>query len=264
MSMVTAVIKMKADRLDDEAKNFEMAPVMSPIFLNGVPKCGTHLLRNIFRMFTPIEQQHRREFVQLALLRRNLDAFENTPPKVSWGHMIFSDESVAALKGARHLLLVRDPYDWVLARARFYLSAEFDGPVNHIKNGSASMDTILNMMIFGAMGKVPPLLDVFELNAVAWMGTDAYMLRYEDLVAHIKALDRPEAEPYFRALLDTAGISTPPNWRERIRIGAERKHSSTASENLHIQGEVPRSLPETQRRLVDFHAPGLRTVLGYV
>lgn len=261
--MVTAVIRMKADHLDDEAKNFEMAPVAAPIFLNGVPKCGTHLLRNIFRMFTPKEQQHSREFVQLALLGRNLDAFGNDPPKVSWGHMVFSDESAVTLKRTRHILLVRDPYDWVLARARFYLSAEFNGPVNHIKDGGVSMETILNMMIFGAMGKVPPLLDVFELNAVAWLGTEVHVLRYEELVAHIKALDRPEAEKYFATLLDNAGIAIPRNWRDRIRIGAERKHSSTASENLQIRGEVPKSLPETQRRLVDFHAPGLRAILGY-
>ena len=27
------------------------------VFLNSVPKCGSHLLRNIIRMFVPVDQQ---------------------------------------------------------------------------------------------------------------------------------------------------------------------------------------------------------------
>jgi hypothetical protein len=261
---ISARIRMQADKLDDEAAKFQMGRLNAPVFLNGVPKCGTHLIRNIARMFVGIEQQHRREFVQLPMLHRNMDAFNPAEPKVSWGHMVFSDESAVALKNVRHVLLVRDPYDWVLARARFYLSDEFDGPMNHIKKGGASADAVLNLMIFGAMGKAPTLQDVFTFNAVAWLGLGVQVVKYEDIVAHLKQLDSDAAKIFFADLLAKMGIDpVPDDWRERIRIGADRIHSSTASEKLHGDIDVPKILPEMQKRLVDQAAPGLRSVLGY-
>jgi hypothetical protein len=90
--------------------------------------------------------------------------------------MLFSDESVIGLQGVRHVVLVRDPYDWVLARARFYLSDEFQGSLNHIKNGAVSAEEIMNMMIFGVHQKAPSLLDIYQFNAAAWMGTGAYLI----------------------------------------------------------------------------------------
>jgi isopenicillin N synthase-like dioxygenase len=54
-------------------------------------------------------------------------------------------------------------------------------------------------------------------------------------------------------------------WRERVRIGSDRKQSGTARENLRgIDVEFPDELPDMQKRLVDFAAPGLRAILGYV
>lgn len=257
-------IRMQADKLDEEAAKFAMGPLKAPVFLNGVPKCGTHLIRNLARMFVPQEQQHHRDFIQLPLLQRNLDAFNPALPKVSWGHMVFTDESAVILRDVRHLLLIRDPYDWVLARARFYLSDEFDGPLNHIKKGGVSSEAVLNLMIVGAMGKAPTLLDVFTMNAAAWLGTSVEVVKYEDIIKHLKALDGGEAKTYFTGLLTKMGIDPiPADWKERIRIGAERKHSATASEKLTGAIDVPKTLPAKQKELVDFVAPGLRKLLGY-
>ena len=56
----------------------------------------------------------------------------------------------------------------------------------------------------------------------------------------------------------------PGDWRERVRIGSDREQSGTARENLAgATADVPDELPEVQKRLVDFAAPGLRGVLGY-
>jgi isopenicillin N synthase-like dioxygenase len=58
----------------------------------------------------------------------------------------------------------------------------------------------------------------------------------------------------------------PEDWRERVRIGSDREQSGTARENLAGGGifEVPDELPDTQKKLVNYAAPGLRSVLGYV
>ena len=76
-------------------------------------------------------------------------------------------------------------------------------------------------------------------------------------------LNGPEAEAYFTQLFDRCGIAMPADWRERVRIGSDRKQSSTARENLSGGQPLPDELPDIQKRMVDYAAPGLRALLGY-
>ncbi len=258
-------ILAKADNLDQLSQQFPQSRLAEPVFLNSVPKCGTHLLRNIVRMFVPVEQQYHKSFIQFAILRDHLQAFSTAQPMLSWGHLLFSDDSAIALRSVHHLLLVRDPYDWVLARARFFLSDTFKGSLEHLKGGQAAVDEVLNMMIVGIHDKVPALQEIFLHNALSWTGTKAQLLHYEDLLRSLKELDSDGAEDYFGNLLRACGMGDlPADWRQRIAIGADRKQSATARENLsRVAMQVPDTLPEAQRRLVDVAAPGLRTALGY-
>jgi hypothetical protein len=263
---VRAIIRSIPDRLDDEVRRFAQKPLTRTAFLNGVPKCGTHLLRNIVRMFVPLGQHQLREFVQLPNLEKCKAVFAKDLPQFSVGHMIFADPAATALKHANHVVLVRDPYDHVLARTRFIFSDQFDQPqFNRLKGDVLTTEQMMNFMIFGVPGlQAPPLREMFTFHALAWMGTGAEIVRYEDIVAHVKALDAPEAEGFFRVLLQKFGVGPlPADWRERVRIGADRKHSATARENLGNVPSLPKTLPETQRRLVDYAAPGLRAMLGY-
>lgn len=260
---VNAIIRGKPDNLDAIGERFDRARLSQPVFLNSVPKAGTHLIRNILRMFVDPEQHWRREYIQHALLSRSRDAFLADKPMISWGHMLFSDESAVALRDVRHLVLVRDPYDWVLARARFYLSDEFQGGLEHIKNGGATIEDVIMMMILGAHGRVPDLKDIFSMNAVAWLGSNAVLVRYEDIVEALNDLGSRRAEAFFGQLLADCGLDLPVDWRDRVEAGADRRESRTASENLKVTAEVPKVLSDTHKRVVDFHAPGLRALLGY-
>jgi len=59
-------------------------------------------------------------------------------------------------------------------------------------------------------------------------------------------------------------IDTLADWRERAIIGSDRKQSSTARENLAgDELPLPDELPDTQKALVNYAAPGLRELLGY-
>jgi hypothetical protein len=257
-------ITMKPDNLNERNTEFAQAPLPVPVFLNSVPKCGTHLIRNVMRMFVPVPQQYHATFVQLPILRQHMSAFDPANPKLSWGHMLFSDHSSAALVGVRHVLMVRDPYDWVLARARFFLSENFQADLEHLKGGRTPVGDLLSMMIFGIHQKAPSLGDFFVNNAVAWLGTAAYLVRYEDMIANLKRLDTLDAQAYFFNLFAHCGIDPPDDWRERVRIGSDRKQSSTARENLvGANMDIPDELPVLQKRMVDVHVPGLRALLGY-
>lgn len=258
-------VSMKPDTLNEENRKFAQTPLKQPLFINSVPKSGTHLLRNIIRMFVPVEQQYDVQFIQHPNLQQHLEAFNPERNNLSWGHLLFSDASAIELHGVRKVVLYRDPYTWVPARARFFLSDEFSGNIDHVKGGRISVEELLNLMILGIYQKVPSMLDLYTHNAAAWLGTVHAAVKYEDLLAAVKTIDTLEAEVYFRKLLGQCGIDpVPDDWRERVKVGADRKQSGTARENLTgLPVEIPDVLPEAQQKLVEFMAPGLRKLLGY-
>ncbi len=259
-----ARVRVKPDTLDEENRKFVQAPLKQPLFLNSVPKSGSHLLRNIIRMFVPVEQQYQAEFIQYHFLDRHLAAFDPDAKRLSWGHLFFMDPTRAALRGVRHILLVRDPYDWVLAQARFVLSDEFQAGLDHFKKPDVPVEAVLNLMIEGTRPQLAPLAITYHFNAVAWLGTGVHMLRYEELVRALRDLDGPGGESYFTALFEACGIERPSDWRERVRIGSDRRQSGTARENLTgASARIPAILPDAQRRMVDAAAPHLRRTLGY-
>ncbi len=257
-------IHLKPDNLNQRNAEFSQTPLRHPVFLNSVPKCGSHLLRNIMRMFAPLNQHFKSGFIQLPSMQEDHVAWDKDKPTLSWGHLLYSDNSAIFLKDTRKVLLVRDPYDWILARARFFMSEEFKGNVGHISDHNVTAEQFINMMIFGIHKKVPNLKEIFMHNGVAWMHTDTLVLKFEDLLAAVRNLDEPEAEVFFHKLLDHCGIDTPDDWRERVRVGSDKKQSGTARENLtDIRMELPDTLPDGQKQLIDFAVPGLRKVLGY-
>lgn len=257
-------VTVRADTLDAENRRFAQAPLRQPVFLNSVPKSGSHLLRNILRMFVPVEQQYARDFIQWANLQQHRTAFDPSQPQLSWGHLFFADASAIETAPARRILLYRDPYDWVIARARFFISEQFAANLDHLKSGVLNADELMTMMIFGLPGKAPSLNDIYEMNAAAWLGARAHVIKYEELVANLADLDTAASGSFFLALLDACGIDRPDDWQTRIRIGSDRKQSGTARENLSGVGlELPDTLPPRHRALVDYQAPGLRALLGY-
>ena len=259
-----ADVWVKRDSLDEANARFRQEPLRQPVFLNSVPKSGSHLLRNILRMFVPPEQQYAQDFIQWPNLQRHLAAFDPQRPMLSWGHLFLADASAIETAPARRILLYRDPYDWVIARARFFVSEQFSGNLDHLKSGKLDADELLTMMIFGIPGKAPSLNDIYELNAAAWLGARVHAVKFEELAHHLGDLGAPEAERFFGGLLEACGIAQPGDWRERVETGADRRQSGTARENLSgIAVDLPETLGPRHRALVDYQAPGLRALLGY-
>jgi len=262
--MQAAFIIGKPDTLNPEVQRFAQAPLRRTAFLNSVPKCGTHLLRNIVRMFVPVQQHYDREFLQMPNFDQHRGALDPMRPTFSCGHMLYADAPALALRHANHVILVRDPFDYALARARFAFSDEFRHPGLEALKAGASVDQMINFMIFGVPAKGPALREVFTFHAVAWMGTGAYLVRYEDIIRELARLDSPEAEVFFADLLGRFGLAPlPADWRERVRVGSDRKHSVTAREQLKGVPNFPRTLTDEQKQLVEYSAPGLRALLGY-
>jgi len=258
-------INAKQDNLNSLNGNYFQIALAEPVFLNSVPKSGTHLMRNIMRMFVAVNQQYHEAFIQIPILRQHLAAFSSDKARLSWGHLLFSDDSAIALRNVRHILLVRDPYPWVLARARFFLSDTFKGSLEHLRGGNVAMDEVLNMMILGIHGKSPTLNEIYTHNAVGWLGTKAKIIKYEDLVHNVTNIESDSSEKFFSDLFSVANMGPlPDDWRERVLVGSDRKQSGTARENLSgLKEVIPDILPDKQKQIVDYAAPGLRALLGY-
>ena len=257
-------VHAKADNLNELNLEFEQKPLTQHFFLNSVPKSGSHLLKNIVRMFVPVSQQYQADFIQFPTLKKHHHVFLSQTPLLSWGHMLFSDAPAILLKDVNHLLLVRDPYDWVLARTRFFLSDNFQFNLDDLKHGRTSIEDFMNMMIFGIHNRFPNMKEIYEVNAVHWLGTNAKIVQYETIIKHLKDLDNPEAKQFFKSLLGFAEIELPNDWKDRVLIGSDRNQSGTARENLRLQGqEIPNELPAKQKELVDYYCSGLRELLGY-
>lgn len=258
-------VNVKPDTLDDENRKFDQRPLQQPLFLNSVPKSGSHLLRNIIRMFVPVESQYQAEFIQHHFIQQHLAAFDPGRNMLSWGHLFFTEEFKALLANVRHIVLVRDPYQWVLAQARFVLSNEFQAPgLDQFKRPDVPVESILSLMIEGTRPQLAPLAVTYHYNAVAWLGEGVHLVRYEELVSALHDLDSDEAEGYFSSLFEACGIMCPEDWRDRVRIGSDRNQSGTARENLTgVAARIPSELPDEQKSQVDRAAPGLRSTLGY-
>ena len=49
------VVIADPDNLDEKNADFTQVPLKQHFFLNSVPKSGSHLMKNIIRMFVPVE-----------------------------------------------------------------------------------------------------------------------------------------------------------------------------------------------------------------
>lgn len=259
-------VAIAPDSLNQENLKFKTQRLRKPVFLNSLPKSGSHLLRNIMRMFVPVDQVYTKQFVQWPNLKQHLDAFDTNKNYLISAHLLFTDHSAMLANRTQKVLLVRDPYEWVLAQARFFVSDVFSSNFDHIKNGALTVDDLLGLMIFGIYQKSPPLRHQYELYVGGWLSTDIHLVRYEDLIENIKNIDSDAAETYFANLLSACAIEKPSDWKERVLIGSDRKQSATARENIN-KGEAlfdfPDELPEKHKNLVDLSVPGLRALLGY-
>src|SRR3546814_4746090 len=67
---------------------------------------------------------------------------------LSGGHLFLADASAIETAPARRILLYRDPYDWVIALARFFVSEQFVSNMDHLNSDALTADELLTLLIF--------------------------------------------------------------------------------------------------------------------
>ncbi len=254
------------DNLLEGSRTFECKPLRQGLFLNSVPKSGTHLLRNILLMFVSRDETYHKDFIDGSNIQSHLSALIEDKAYFSWGHLAFSAVTASIVKKVRKLMLVRDPYDYVLSMSRYLLSDHpTDSLSEYIRTKELTAKEVMRIVIFGVYhpSELPGIEHVYLRNAVAWLGNDTYLVRYEDLRAHLNNLDTEAADIYFSLIFEAAGIAKPDDWRIRVRTGSDPRLSWTARMYVGSPSGLPEKLGSLERSMVDCVAPGLRAMLGY-
>lgn len=252
---------------------FEKNQLSHHVLLNSVSKSGAHLLKNIYMMF--VDEESIAGFFSSALMPHDISekarslkdvrVFKDSEKfSMMWSHLPCSPHVEEIFQNVKKILLVRDPYDWVLARRRWLCSKE----VANNKSESLNFNgDIIKQLIYGTE-TVRPLRSFYE-DIIAWLNPSVELLRYEDLIQHINNIDTEEAKNFFSNLLSWAGITElPDDWKQRIKLSSDKKYSPTHRSNLNICSFTVamtenETLHDSYKKLIDFSNPNLRKILGY-
>jgi hypothetical protein len=264
-----------------------------PVVLLTVPKCGTMLLRNILVHFIGPEHFYI-PFVTDANYRQVLensvpqkmfftaqvlhdlekstylrDILENSvlQKKFFTGHVLHNLETADCLRKSKVVVLVRDPRSYIMAWARFFYSVQNpkDKIMKFIQANKVPLDEAITHAILGTSCEgtiLSSVRDAFLLYGLAWFNSAAVVVRYEDLLTHVKQIDSPEARKYFFSILEGLDIEPPSDWKQRVLSGADKRLSAT-----FIKGVVydhQKGLSKYHLDLIEVVAPNLISRLGYM
>jgi hypothetical protein len=219
-------------------------------------------------MFAPVTQVHR-TFVGDWNITDQSEHLRQGRSKLFTGHVNFDRATLLFARQCRHVLIVRDPYDYVLAQARYLCSDSMAAEHStFVKTNRLRFEEIFSLIVFGSpiAPYWPSVQEIFMRNAVAWLALGVPVFCYEDVVFHLPRIGNRESDIYFAQLLSVIGFtSLPEDWRERVRHGANPLISASWRYNLKMSSgaSIPDHLSEGQRQLVDVAYPGLRACLGY-
>jgi hypothetical protein len=257
----------------EKTSAFQKEEVHNNVFLNSMGKAGTHLVKNILMAFLPEHQLKNFYKIDSGNYAIAYDPnkgpmepfFSKNEHAVFWGHLPCFFETEDCVRDCRHIILVRDPYTYVLAKERFLLSKQTQNDV--VKKAAEKSKNILKEIILGGLGPVPPLRQVYD-QYVMWLGSGAKFVRYEDVVSSINNIDSPEAEVFFSDFFDFIGMeSLPKDWKDRIKIGSDAAFSPTHRQNLTYKNfsgfPYKKELDQEYKDLIDYTCPNLRAILGY-
>lgn len=256
-------------KIESIRAKFSAIDAMPAAFLNSVPKCGTMLVRNIFRMFWDAKKT----ILPFADAGSIYPMSQQARPDQMFfcGHVDFSPFSGTSLRGMKKIILVRHPEDYCLSYARFILSKEAQersALFKVIGDHQLSFGEIVRLTITGfhyQNDMIPSVQAQFVSKALAWCDHETYLVRYEDLVFALRDMESEAAGKIFGGIFEFLQIPLPDDWRLRVTAGAAKGLSTTHPKNLTFTSSLEdrTTLLPDERRLLNVVAPGLCEALGY-
>jgi hypothetical protein len=249
-----------------------------PVFANGVPKCGTNLLREALRAFGvlierpwsgyldwPEERKSGAKAVLMAHLRGTGRACFRS------GHMVPDMDLLGALRARRFrtFLIIRDPRDYAISYAHHILRREPHRLHSYFKSELGSTHQRVMAVIQGVSADhtegaeigLPPVDEMFEAF-MPWFTEDLNMVvRFEELVGPNGGGSRDAQVATLTRMADHLGMR---GTRERIPQSAARVFSKRSATFRRGQiGEWRSVFGEKERDVFKERTGRLLLDLGY-
>lgn len=176
-------------------------PDASPIFVQSIPKSGTHLVERALCLHKPI---HRR--ILPTLEDHNLPRWGGWVEilrsthfgQVLVGHVTYSAERARALeeRGFRSLFVIRNPRDLVVSDCK-YIARSTKHRRHRLYHSQPDLESQMRLNIEGLESEDLPPLRTRLGRYMGWTETDALLVRFEDLIGEAGGGDE---ETQFRML----------------------------------------------------------------
>lgn len=236
---------------------FQSITLDRQVFVNSVPKSGTHLLRNLLVHF----------FGHSGLpYFLTVDTLGNAKPLAAhgrclmFGHLPFDGDSLFCVRGIPQILLMRDPVENLLALARAAYDPRIDRPDYVFARRFLTIREYMTALVQGYEiegVRVAPFDRFMQEFLMGWSSSSLLLIDYKEILAIVSRPNSPEAMEILSVLLDYCGSTLPPDWKERVEAAGNRGISSTYLPPL--PDDVRMSALDHARNLMTGYAPGVMT-----
>lgn len=250
----------------ESCTNFNIDHVPNaPIILNSIPKCGAHLLRNIFMHFINWDVVNH-EWIHTGNDKSIKGSMEQGK-RYFTGNLMQDIGTTRDVEGFKMVILIRNPrtYTLALARSLYHPSRHWWTDIaTFVQENQIPFTEAITYAIVGqhyGNDTIIPINDMYLKFALQWFDNAAIIVKYEELMEHIIKIESSESYSYFYKLFESVGIPMFTDWKERVIAGSQPFLSAS-----FIEGQVQENtelLTEAHELMLQLIAPGLKKMLGY-
>ncbi|MDG5497432.1 hypothetical protein [Niveispirillum sp. BGYR6] len=219
------------EKIDDKFERSVLAfgPVnfANSVILNSVPKAGTHLLKNIIAHM--IGLPHSNNFLDVYNF---FDIWENSGenPVYYVGHLPFDLKIAKEIRNVKHLLLIRDPAQLIIAAAKAAFDPRIDRPDYRLIRSNFSLREYVVMLARGYQidGVSVAPFDQFLKDFMGdWLCHDVAVVDFEAVIAMAKNPSSAKSQSSMEKIAGVFGFDLPTDWADRIRSASNPGLSAT-------------------------------------
>jgi hypothetical protein len=238
---------------------FAPVPRRHNVFINTLPRSGTHLLSNLMTGFLGFASTYP------SLISNRINAipgpttldhsfFTNLRPTLNqyglhYGHIRWTPSAAVFLKSFKTIQLIRDPYSQIISLASLFLEpySRVNGPVGYyVQKNKLNLFDVVKLLLHGSdeHPHISSAQQIIQETSVQWLSAGHHVLRFEDLISAVKNVDGAGAKDFFAAIFDAIETPLPDDWKRRVATlsAFELSHTIASKTNKLSWGDIPEAL----------------------
>ncbi len=213
--------------LGESINRFHPVHFKNKVLLNSVPKAGTHLLKSIVA-----------HMIGVPFSEKFLDVYNfndiwgcaDEKPAYFVGHLPFDLKFAIELRNVKHMLLIRDPAQLIIATARAAFDPRIDRPDYRFIRSNFSLREYVVMLARGYQidGASVASFDQFLKDFMGdWLCQDVLVVDFDSVLAIAKNPSSDASRYSMERFAEVFGFDLPGDWIERTQAASNRSLSAT-------------------------------------